>query len=302
MSRVLRANSGPVEYTFAELDDLVGGLPASARIYHSWWGNTANSTAGHTRSWLDSGYVVESFDLLSAKVRFTPGRIENRVRGSQSSRRPVLLNGVDALASVLRRAGYESPMHAVAAHTIFLHPDTVRQTDGAALFRIARDDRRRGQITVNANGMSLLHDDNTSPTNAFCWAAGQKKGPDVQFNHVFNDSKNPDLYTALWNICVTPAFLAKTTDGKNHPEVVAALRRRSFELYGYYPAGDPIPEPPESYDELDWHDPPAAVNDLEATVRQRLNAAPKSRPAVASRKIGWLFSDWIPDHTLRVPS
>lgn len=301
LSRVLQSASGPVEFTFDQLDELIGGLPASARTHRSWWGNTANTTAGHTRSWIETGYVVDAVDLSSATVRFASGRIEDRTRGPQGPRTSPLLDGVDALAAVLRRAGYASPMHAVAAHTVFLHPDTVVQTDGAALFPVVRDFGRRGQLSMDANGTQLLLDDNKSPTLAFCWAARQTKGPDVQFNHVYSDSGNPDLYTALWNICVTPAFLAKTTDGRNHPEVVAAIRRRSHELYGYYPDGEPSPEPPEGYDELDWQESPAPVLDLEATLRERLNAAPKSPPAIASREIGWLFSDWMPDTSLRDP-
>jgi hypothetical protein len=59
-----------------------------------------------------------------------------------------------------------------------------------------------------------------------------QEGPDVQYNHVFRDPRNPATYSALWNICVTPAFLAKTTDGSNHPEGLAALRFRVLELYG----------------------------------------------------------------------
>ena len=73
----------------------------------------------------------------------------------------------------------------------------------------------------------MLLDDNTSPTLAFLWAASRAQGPDVQFNHVRNDSANPDAYTALWNIRATPALLAKTTDGSNHPELVAGLRCRA---------------------------------------------------------------------------
>jgi hypothetical protein len=61
-------------------------------------------------------------------------------------------------------------------------------------------------------------DDNASPTDAFLWSAGIAKGPDVQFNNLWSLSRDPDSYTALWNICATPAFLAKTTDGSNHPE------------------------------------------------------------------------------------
>ena len=35
------------------------------------------------------------------------------------------------------------------------------------------------------------------------------QGPDVQFNHVWSVSRDPDAYTALWHLCATPAFLAK---------------------------------------------------------------------------------------------
>ena len=63
------------------------------------------------------------------------------------------------------------------------------------------------------------------------------KGRDVQVNHVWADAKNRDTYTALWNLCVTPAFLAKTTDGSNHPEVIEALKYRSVELFGHVPNG-----------------------------------------------------------------
>jgi hypothetical protein len=45
----------------------------------------------------------------------------------------------------------------------------------------------------------------------------------VQTNHVWGDPKNPETYAALWNLCITPAFLAKCTDGRHHPEVHAAL-------------------------------------------------------------------------------
>ena len=121
-----------------------------------------------------------------------------------------------------------SVVAAVAERAVFLHPDTVRQTGGQAVFPTIRDMLHRGTFDTMADGRHVLRDDNTSPTLAFLWAAGRTKGPDVQYNHVWNDSANPDAYTALWNICATPAFLAKTTDGSNHPDVVAALRGRPF--------------------------------------------------------------------------
>ena len=42
------------------------------------------------------------------------------------------------LTAVLARAGYPSVVAAVAEHAVFLHPDTVRQAAGSALFPVIR--------------------------------------------------------------------------------------------------------------------------------------------------------------------
>ena len=209
-----------------------------------------------------------------------------------------MLDGREALEGVLRRAG-RTVLAAVAEQTVFLHPETVEQTNGEALFPIARDPARRGCI-VELDGRRLMMDDNTSPTLAFEWAAQQKKGPDVQFNHIYKGADNPDIYTALWNICVTPAFLAKLTDA--HDDVVAALKFRSFDLYGCLPRGEAQPEPPDGYDDVEWRGHPAPVSDLESVLRGQLTRASRSRPAQASREIGWYFSRWEPDPTLPNPA
>jgi len=143
-----------------------------------------------------------------------------------------------------------------------------------------------------------MYDDNRSPTLAFTWAAQQLKGRDVQFNHVWADAKSRSTYTALWNLCVTPAFLAKTTDGSNHPEVTDALKYRSFELFGYVPKGLSALKPPVGYETLRWRDSPPPVDDLEALFRYRLSRSPKSGPANSARELGWLFSGWIPDQSI----
>lgn len=219
-----------------------------------------------------------------------------------------ILDGAESLRDVLRRAGYRTELEAVAGHTVFLHPETVAQTNGAALFPVTRtkDLARRGSIVEGPHGRRVMLDDNRSPTDGFVWAAQQRRGPDLQFNHLFKVavesdtySADPDIYTALWNICVTPAFLAKLTDVKHHAHVLAALQRRSFDLYGYLPAGQRAPEPPDGYGSLAWRDCPSPVADLERVLRRQLNRAPRSRPAQACREIGWYFSDWEPDRTLR---
>lgn len=157
---------------------------------------------------------------------------------------------------------------------------------------------KRGTIEFGEDGRGLLLDDNTSASKAFLWSGGLRRGREVQFNHLWTDSRNRLTYTALWNLCATPDFLAKTTDGSNYPEVVAALRFRAYSLYGMSPAGLPAPARPAGYDELDWAPHPPPVGNLEAQLRARLRTTPKSRPAIACREIGWLFSDWKPEPTI----
>jgi hypothetical protein len=155
----------------------------------------------------------------------------------------------------------------------------------------------RGTFDTMADGRHVPQDDNTSPTLAFLWAAGRTKGPDVQYNHAWNDSANPDAYTALWNICATPAFLAKTTDGSNHPGVVAALRYRAWDLYRADPPGTPSRHSPPAR-RARLGSAPAARRELEAALRDRLRTNPRSRAALAARTIGWLYSGWQPDSSI----
>jgi len=220
-----------------------------------------------------------------------------RITGGPKAK--LVLDGITQLTEVLALAGY-TVIEAVAKYTVFLDPVTVAQTAGRALFPIIRDIamENRGTIVTDFDGQLVLRDDNTSATNAFLWSGQLRKGPDVQFNHVWNDSRNRDAYTALWNLCATPAFLAKTTDGANHPEVVAALRFHAWALYGTLPGSASIPAKPPGYERLVWAPYPAAVTGLEAVLRARLRANPKSRAAKACREIGWLFSDWKPDRAL----
>lgn len=202
---------------------------------------------------------------------------------------PPILDGLGALERLVGDNGLPATL---GENTVFLHPDTVAKTKGSALFPVIRKFAMRGQPDV-IDGRHVICCDNDTPTRAFLWSAGRARGRDVQYNHVWMDSQNPDTYTALWNLCVTPSFLAKLTDGKHHPDTVALLQYRAYDLYGHK-AGDP-PTKPAGYDDLRWHEPPEPAPDLESVLRQRLQANPRSRAAVAARTIGWLFSDWKPD-------
>ena len=293
----------PVSLTWAEIEGHVGPLPPSASV-RQWWANTASSP--QAQGWLGYGRRVTEV-RMGSEVVFSPAgepityepRQGNRPGGAR--RRPggmePVMDGMAALSTTLKDAGFESTLQAVAAHTIFLDPMTVAQTRGEPLFPVIRNPNRRGEF-VEVDGRRLMFDDNTTPTLALLWAARRKKGPDVQYNHVFGDPRNESTYTALWNLCITPAFLAKTTDGSNHPEVLAALRYRVVDLYAQWPAGEECPVEPKSYRDLTWATSPPAVTDLEGELRVRLAQAPSSPPARAAREIGWLFSDWKPDGTM----
>ncbi|MEQ1566316.1 MAG: hypothetical protein ABMA64_11810 [Myxococcota bacterium] len=161
-----------------------------------------------------------------------------------------VLDGYHALEQVLARAGYPSVVAAVAAHTGFLHPETVAQTRGQAVFPVVRAplNTARRRVVVLLDGRRVWADDNGPPTDAFLWAAERRKGRDVQFCHVWARSDSVDAYTALWNLCATPAFLAKTTD--TDPVVRRALRHRAWELFGVQPEGEPDEGPPPGYEDL----------------------------------------------------
>jgi hypothetical protein len=222
----------------------------------------------------------------------------SRNRTTKGRGASVILDGAQLLQRLLERAGYPSVAHAVAEHAVFLHPDTVAQTKGEPVFPIVRSAfyTPRAQVVELPDGRRVWADDNGPPTWAFLWAARRKKGPDVQFNHVWTGGDAPKVYTALWNLCATPAFLAKTTDTR--PEVKALLRYHAYVLYRWLPTGEPEPAEPQGYSDLRWAPMPDAVPDLEAVYRLAMSSSPKNRATCAARQLGWLFSGWQPDASL----
>ena len=72
LGRHLERETGPsVEMAFHEVDDVVGGLPASARRYLAWWSNERDGTHVQARAWLDAGWRVVNVNLTAERVRFT---------------------------------------------------------------------------------------------------------------------------------------------------------------------------------------------------------------------------------------
>jgi hypothetical protein len=296
-----------VSLSFDEINRLVGVLPPNSWTDRTWWGNTTHKSRSQAKSWMATGRRVVELRLGEVVV-FSPADAIMVPEGSESGHTtgrtwalPSVMDGIEALDAVVGRAGYPSVAAAVAAHTLFLHPGTVAQIAGQPLFRTVRDPARRGAFGALPDGTEVMFDDNTTPTLAFLWSAQRVKGPDVQFNHVWGDPRNPATYTALWNLCATPAFLAKTTDGSNHPEVLGLLRYRAFDLFNHFPRGEEQPVRPPDYEDLVWLEPPDPVDDLEAVLRARLASSPKSRAAAAVGRFGWPFTDWGPELTIAHP-
>ena len=197
------------------------------------------------------------------------------------------LDGREALVGVIRQTAYCGLEQAVASLTIFSHPDTVAQTDCKAIFPIIRDAARRGTVEVR-NGRLVGLDDNKAPTDAFLWANGIKKRPaDLQFNHIYARSDDPDCYTSLANLCASPAFLAKLTD--TNQKVVALLQYRAFDLYGWKPDGIAEPAEPIGYTELAWCPPLPAASDVRPALAEQISRR-RDRTTRMIEQTGWLFS------------
>lgn len=153
ISTFLRGATSPVTLRFAELDRLVGGLPPSARNHRSWWGNTHHEMHVHANSWVSVGWVVTELDLQAERVTFARGAVDTRPRLTQRPRASRQVrrrpspgpDGAEQLEAVLKRAGYPTTLHAVAAHTSMLDPAVVAQTGGREVFTSVRRHVRKGE-------------------------------------------------------------------------------------------------------------------------------------------------------------
>ena len=67
-----RCPSGEVEMTFADIEQLVGALPDSARLHRAWWSNSSNAA----RAWMAAGWRLKSVDQSAGQVVFARGSLE----------------------------------------------------------------------------------------------------------------------------------------------------------------------------------------------------------------------------------
>jgi hypothetical protein len=70
-------NTGSVEFDFAEIASVVGGLPPSAYESRQWW---ANSTTTQAQSWGDADWHVDHVNFERQRVRYVRGRVGGSYR------------------------------------------------------------------------------------------------------------------------------------------------------------------------------------------------------------------------------
>ena len=205
------------------------------------------------------------------------------------------LDGGRILEYVVENSPYGSIERAVAHLSVFSNPHTVNSLSGN-LFKTIRGTPRGS--TLEADSTYIMLDDNKSPTDAFIWLHGWKRGTfkDVQFNHVWSKSDSVADYTNIANLVVTPTFLAKLTD--THQGISSLLKYRAFDLYGYFPSDVSEPLRPENYQDLEWAPTLSAINDPERVLRNAMATKKNDRTIKSARELGWLFSDFHPDATL----
>jgi hypothetical protein len=86
LSEALEHGDGSVTFSWSELDQLVGGLPASAEKHRAWW----SGDRPHVRAWRAAGYTLA--DLASGRsvtfVRATQPAVGAQPAGSSKPRMP----------------------------------------------------------------------------------------------------------------------------------------------------------------------------------------------------------------------
>jgi hypothetical protein len=70
--RLARTPGESVTLSFTELDELVKGLPGSARQHAAWWANETGPSQRHVqaRAWLGAGWQVDHVDFNDHRVIF----------------------------------------------------------------------------------------------------------------------------------------------------------------------------------------------------------------------------------------
>ena len=195
--------------------------------------------------------------------RITVKKCENQTEATMDER-------IDASAVVeeaCRDLGYQLA-DLIALASIWVAPEVyeILRLSGGVWY----PDKRRANLGLRVDGKAteavgqvidgVTLDSNSFANTAFKMALGIDRRQFVGFHvcHIWRSTAyDPSCFSQVANLVGIPAELASLTD--HHPHIVACLRYRAWELYGWKPAKEAAPERPTGYP-LRWR-APRTIND-----------------------------------------
>ena len=151
-----------------------------------------------------------------------------------------LVPAIESLENYFRDGG-ASIVQAAFQHTCFVHPDAV--VNNTPLFpnrarrsRVHYPGIDKGQITVwkAGDGREIILDDNSRAQMAWERYTGRRlaRRSGYGVRHIWGNTHNPLAFTAGWNLCYMPFWAGMLTEDQHpHPELQAAIRQASWDLY-----------------------------------------------------------------------
>ena len=151
-----------------------------------------------------------------------------------------LIPAIQSLGDYFRKGG-ASIVQAAFQHSFFIHPDAVKREtplfpERARYSREHYPGLGKGQSTVwkAGDGREIILDDNSRAQMTWERYTGRRlaRRSGYGVRHIWGNTHNPDAFTAGWNICYMPFWAGMLTEDQHpHPELQAAIRQASWDLY-----------------------------------------------------------------------
>ena len=189
------------------------------------------------------------------------------------------------------RSGGVTIIQAAFSHSFFVDPDVVRarttyHPDRARYSRRYYRNLGKGEAAIwkgKDRNRPVTLDDNAYAHSAWQGYTGcpMQRGTGYGLRHIWGHPRNPDSFTAGWNLCYMPFWAGMLTE--NHhplPELQRAIKQASWDLYF---GEDPVCNPPDFVKDpgLDLSstlgESPLLIMEREAVAKSRI---PKTRDAV----------------------
>ena len=95
----LRAQTGDrLAMTFREVEEILGGLPPSARRYRVWWSNYPNYVQSG-RGWLAAGWKTAQVSMEEERLLFVRSKPEERQRLDAARSEPAMRQVANMMAA-----------------------------------------------------------------------------------------------------------------------------------------------------------------------------------------------------------